>query len=67
MPLHKPVRMAAGMCLLKNFGMNDYRFILTILKLSTYQAKTDLFSTCEVASEKISHMKEELIQVINRQ
>lgn len=53
--------LAAGMCLLRNFGMNDYRFILANIEIEyTYQAKTDLISTCEVADEKISQMKDEL-------
>lgn len=53
--------LAAGMTLLANFGMSKYRFILADLKIHyTYQAKTDLHAVCEVKTDDIVKLEQEL-------
>lgn len=53
--------LSAGMCLLVNFGMTEYRFILSHIEIEyTYQAKTPLVATAELSNQQIEKMKEEL-------
>jgi hypothetical protein len=55
--------LSAGLLLLRNFGMNKYRFILSNISIEyTFQAKTNLLASAEITSQEVATLEKELVE-----